>query len=145
MSSNNPLTSIEISELCLYRNITLIAVWKTPELTIINNLKITFPLINSRLSLSLPHSVSCSDGSGRSGTYILVDMVLNKMAKGGCCLLLLFFSSAASVHALPWRHPPSSHLAARGEKHGCQNIVTVNNLYFNKKTRMIALKIMMFN
>lgn len=58
---------------------------------IINNLKITFPLINSRLSLSLPHSVSCSDGSGRSGTYILVDMVLNKMAKGGCCLLLFYF------------------------------------------------------
>lgn len=26
-----------------------------------------------------------SDGAGRTGTYILVDMVLNKMAKGGCC------------------------------------------------------------
>lgn len=24
----------------------------------------------------------CSDGSGRSGTYILIDMVLNRMAKG---------------------------------------------------------------
>ncbi|NXW33763.1 PTPRN protein, partial [Phaetusa simplex] len=27
-------------------------------------------------------SVSCSDGAGRTGTYILVDMVLNRMAKG---------------------------------------------------------------
>lgn len=25
----------------------------------------------------------CSDGAGRTGTYILIDMVLNKMAKGG--------------------------------------------------------------
>ncbi|XP_074544444.1 receptor-type tyrosine-protein phosphatase N2-like [Halichoeres trimaculatus] len=31
---------------------------------------------------SCPIIVHCSDGSGRSGTYILVDMVLNKMAKG---------------------------------------------------------------
>lgn len=44
MSSNNPLTFIEISELCVYGNIT-------PELMIMNNLKITFPLINSCLSL----------------------------------------------------------------------------------------------
>ncbi|NXW97607.1 PTPRN protein, partial [Larus smithsonianus] len=27
-------------------------------------------------------SVSCSDGAGRTGTYILIDMVLNRMAKG---------------------------------------------------------------
>lgn len=25
---------------------------------------------------------SCSDGAGRTGTYILIDMVLNRMAKG---------------------------------------------------------------
>uniref|UniRef100_W5KPX0 Protein tyrosine phosphatase receptor type N2 n=1 Tax=Astyanax mexicanus TaxID=7994 RepID=W5KPX0_ASTMX len=31
---------------------------------------------------SCPIIVHCSDGSGRTGTYILVDMVLNKMAKG---------------------------------------------------------------
>ncbi|XP_070700752.1 receptor-type tyrosine-protein phosphatase N2-like [Pempheris klunzingeri] len=31
---------------------------------------------------SCPIIVHCSDGAGRSGTYILVDMVLNKMAKG---------------------------------------------------------------
>uniref|UniRef100_A0A672F6S8 Protein tyrosine phosphatase receptor type N2 n=1 Tax=Salarias fasciatus TaxID=181472 RepID=A0A672F6S8_SALFA len=31
---------------------------------------------------SCPIIVHCSDGSGRSGTYILIDMVLNKMAKG---------------------------------------------------------------
>ncbi|KAF4088722.1 hypothetical protein AMELA_G00057960 [Ameiurus melas] len=31
---------------------------------------------------SCPIIIHCSDGSGRSGTYILVDMVLNKMAKG---------------------------------------------------------------
>lgn len=24
----------------------------------------------------------CSDGAGRSGTYILIDMVLNRLAKG---------------------------------------------------------------
>lgn len=29
-------------------------------------------------------SVFCSDGAGRTGTYILVDMVLNRMAKGRC-------------------------------------------------------------
>uniref|UniRef100_A0A673ZXV2 Receptor-type tyrosine-protein phosphatase N2-like n=1 Tax=Salmo trutta TaxID=8032 RepID=A0A673ZXV2_SALTR len=31
---------------------------------------------------SCPIIVHCSDGAGRSGTYILMDMVLNKMAKG---------------------------------------------------------------
>ncbi|XP_006143891.1 receptor-type tyrosine-protein phosphatase N2 [Tupaia chinensis] len=31
---------------------------------------------------SCPVTVHCSDGAGRSGTYILIDMVLNKMAKG---------------------------------------------------------------
>ncbi|XP_057713813.1 solute carrier organic anion transporter family member 5A1b [Corythoichthys intestinalis] len=29
-----------------------------------------------------PIIVHCSDGAGRSGTYVLIDMVLNKMAKG---------------------------------------------------------------
>ncbi|XP_065794778.1 receptor-type tyrosine-protein phosphatase N2 isoform X2 [Muntiacus reevesi] len=31
---------------------------------------------------SCPITVHCSDGAGRSGTYVLIDMVLNKMAKG---------------------------------------------------------------
>ncbi|XP_038819926.1 receptor-type tyrosine-protein phosphatase N2-like [Salvelinus namaycush] len=31
---------------------------------------------------SCPIIVHCSNGAGRSGTYILIDMVLNKMAKG---------------------------------------------------------------
>ncbi|XP_034428995.1 receptor-type tyrosine-protein phosphatase N2 isoform X1 [Hippoglossus hippoglossus] len=31
---------------------------------------------------SCPIIVHCSDGAGRSGTYILIDMVLNRMAKG---------------------------------------------------------------
>ncbi|XP_054610604.1 receptor-type tyrosine-protein phosphatase N2-like isoform X2 [Dunckerocampus dactyliophorus] len=31
---------------------------------------------------SCPIIVHCSDGAGRAGTYILIDMVLNKMAKG---------------------------------------------------------------
>lgn len=26
--------------------------------------------------------ICCSDGTGRTGTYILIDMVLNRMAKG---------------------------------------------------------------
>lgn len=30
-------------------------------------------------------SASSSDGAGRTGTYILVDMVLNRMAKGMAC------------------------------------------------------------
>ncbi|KAI7814897.1 receptor-type tyrosine-protein phosphatase N2 precursor, partial [Triplophysa rosa] len=33
---------------------------------------------------SCPIIVHCSDGAGRSGTYILIDMVLNKMAKVKC-------------------------------------------------------------
>ncbi len=31
---------------------------------------------------SCPICVHCSDGVGRSGTYVLIDMVLNRMAKG---------------------------------------------------------------
>ncbi|KAG9349038.1 hypothetical protein JZ751_029356 [Albula glossodonta] len=31
---------------------------------------------------SCPIIVHCSDGTGRTGTYILIDMVLNRMAKG---------------------------------------------------------------
>lgn len=29
-----------------------------------------------------PIVINCSDGSGRTGTYCLIDMVLNRMAKG---------------------------------------------------------------
>lgn len=31
---------------------------------------------------SCPMVVHCSDGIGRSGTYILIDMVLNRLSKG---------------------------------------------------------------
>lgn len=31
----------------------------------------------------------CSDGTGRTGTYILIDMVLNRMAKGDVSLFLV--------------------------------------------------------
>ena len=37
-------------------------------------------------------SVCCSDGMGRSGTYCLIDMVLNRLSKGEgnpCCLYVL--------------------------------------------------------
>lgn len=33
----------------------------------------------------------CSDGAGRTGTYILIDMVLNRMAKGNDQWLLFRF------------------------------------------------------
>uniref|UniRef100_A0A8C7T8Z2 Protein tyrosine phosphatase receptor type N2 n=1 Tax=Oncorhynchus mykiss TaxID=8022 RepID=A0A8C7T8Z2_ONCMY len=39
---------------------------------------------------SCPIIVHCSNGAGRSGTYILIDMVLNKMAKGGSQTAFLF-------------------------------------------------------
>lgn len=31
---------------------------------------------------SCPMIIHCSDGVGRSGTYVLIDMVLNRMMKG---------------------------------------------------------------
>lgn len=31
---------------------------------------------------SIDSDVNCSDGCGRTGTYCLIDMVLNRMAKG---------------------------------------------------------------
>ena len=31
---------------------------------------------------SCPMIMHCSDGVGRSGTYVLIDMVLNRMTKG---------------------------------------------------------------
>lgn len=58
--------------------------------------------IDSVFSLSL--SVA-SDGAGRSGTYILIDMVLNKMAKGEnqkACFFF-FFSTLKDVLVLPWK------------------------------------------
>lgn len=40
-------------------------------------------LYSATLMISLSVSLTlCSDGAGRSGTYILIDMVLNRMAKG---------------------------------------------------------------
>jgi len=33
---------------------------------------------------SCPIAVHCGDGAGRSGTYVLLDMVLNRMSRGGC-------------------------------------------------------------
>lgn len=44
-------------------------------------------------------SVSCSDGAGRTGTYILVDMVLNRMAKGrhGAALILPWMGGCRAV------------------------------------------------
>ncbi|XP_052833091.1 receptor-type tyrosine-protein phosphatase N2 [Octopus bimaculoides] len=39
---------------------------------------------------SCPIVVHCNDGCGRTGTYILMDMVLNRMAKGRSQTLLLF-------------------------------------------------------
>lgn len=47
-----------------------------------NTLRLKHPELHSTtlmISLSL---TLCSDGAGRSGTYILIDMVLNRMAKG---------------------------------------------------------------
>lgn len=41
-----------------------------------------FQVNKSYRGRSCPIIVHCSDGAGRSGTYILLDMVLARMAKG---------------------------------------------------------------
>ncbi len=42
------------------------------------HVKLLIPMINNKLYFSPP----VSDGSGRTGTYCLIDMVLNRMSKG---------------------------------------------------------------
>lgn len=65
------------------------------------------------LSLSLSLTL-CSDGAGRSGTYILIDMVLNKMAKGNDQWLPFHsFCSRWSV-ALATPKPLIFHRGSRG-------------------------------
>uniref|UniRef100_A0A8D1DIS5 Protein tyrosine phosphatase receptor type N2 n=1 Tax=Sus scrofa TaxID=9823 RepID=A0A8D1DIS5_PIG len=58
---------------------------------------------------SCPIIVHCSDGAGRSGTYVLIDMVLNKMAKGKapsewlCCgAKVLPWQPGCTRHKKPW-------------------------------------------
>lgn len=43
------------------------------------------------LMISVCLLIVCSDGAGRTGTYILIDMVLNRMAKGNDQWLLFRF------------------------------------------------------
>lgn len=54
-------------------------------------------------------SLSCSDGAGRTGTYILVDMVLNRMAKGRCRAALLLPCLRVRGQVLDlWIPPPNT-------------------------------------
>lgn len=79
---------------------------------------------NQPLEILVQAPVSCSDGAGRTGTYILVDMVLNRMAKGRCRAAQLVpclqgGGGVCSAH----RHPLNAFfpLCSRGEgdRHSC--------------------------
>ena len=60
-----------------------------------------FLSLSIHLSIFLYHS----DGAGRSGTYILIDMVLNKMAKGERPVLFIRSPfTLVQLDMLPWQH-----------------------------------------
>lgn len=62
-----------------------------------NTLRLKHHSATLMISISLPLPL-CSDGAGRSGTYILIDMVLNRMAKGNDqCLPFHSFCLRSSV------------------------------------------------
>lgn len=48
---------------------------------------------------------TCSDGTGRTGTYILIDMVLNRMAKGDTFICPLRFFQTFSCPSYRWTKP----------------------------------------
>lgn len=70
-------------------------------------------LMISPLSLSLSLWL-CSDGAGRSGTYILIDMVLNRMAKGNDQWLLFHSFCLRSSVALATLKPLIFHQGSWG-------------------------------
>ena len=53
------------------------------------------------ISFFIDHDiVICSDGCGRTGTYSLIDMVLNRMTKGGYSRILYYLSRAEGSNTL---------------------------------------------
>ena len=70
---------------------------------------------------SCPIAVHCSDGVGRAGTYILTDMVLNRMSKVGKPLLLPTNCSD--------RFPPTLCVLCRSFVKNKQSVIPTNNLF----------------
>lgn len=57
-------------------------------------------LTQDRQPFTLSPSVD-SDGAGRSGTYVLIDMVLNKMAKGERWDGVAIATQGSTIHRRP--------------------------------------------
>lgn len=60
------------------------------------------PALQDRQLFTLSPSVD-SDGAGRSGTYVLIDMVLNKMAKGERRDGVAIATQGSTIHRRPWK------------------------------------------
>uniref|UniRef100_A0A4W3IKG1 Protein tyrosine phosphatase receptor type N2 n=1 Tax=Callorhinchus milii TaxID=7868 RepID=A0A4W3IKG1_CALMI len=67
-------------QIALYRSL---ATDYSLQITAVKSFSFCFRKVNKCYrGRSCPIIVHCSDGAGRSGTYVLIDMVLNRMAKG---------------------------------------------------------------
>ncbi|CAJ0968572.1 unnamed protein product [Ranitomeya imitator] len=77
---NDPKNMLRLEKKLFHDNNVEVLDWppQSPDLNPIKHSKVN----KCYKGRSCPVIVHCSDGAGRSGTYILIDMVLNKMAKG---------------------------------------------------------------